>query len=67
MVLAALARQTGVEPRPRYLAPRAGDIRHSKAATARALLALRYRAHVSLAEGLPLTVAWYRGHFPCPS
>ncbi|MGQ0552061.1 MAG: NAD-dependent epimerase/dehydratase family protein [Planctomycetota bacterium] len=46
---------------------RPGDIRHSKAATARALLALRYRAHVSLAEGLPLTVAWYRGHFPSPS
>jgi UDP-glucose 4-epimerase len=59
-LLAALGRQTGVEPRPRYLAPRAGDIRHSRADVSRARRLLRYAPKLELEAGLRLTVDWYR-------
>jgi len=39
---------------------RAGDIRHSLAATARARDLLGFSARVELADGLASTVAWYR-------
>jgi UDP-glucose 4-epimerase len=39
---------------------RAGDIRHSRAATRRAREWLGFEARTPLAEGLALTVAWYR-------
>jgi len=46
--------------RATHAAPRAGDIRHSRAATARAREWLGLAARTPLDEGLRLTVAWYR-------
>jgi UDP-glucose 4-epimerase len=43
---------------------RAGDIRHSLAATARAREWLGFEARTPLDEGLALTVAWYRSASP---
>lgn len=44
--------------------PRAGDIRHSRAATGRAREWLGFEARVPLDEGLARTVAWYRSASP---
>ncbi len=60
-LLAALGRPAGFRGRPRFLAPRAGDIRHSLADIGRARRLLGYRPQVDFESGLKLTVDWYRG------
>ncbi len=50
----------GSEVSPIYDAPRPGDIRHSRADISKAQHCLKYKPRISLAEGLRLTVAWYR-------
>jgi len=50
----------GSEVSPLYDAPRPGDIRHSRADISKARRCLEYEPHISLDEGLRLTVEWYR-------
>jgi nucleoside-diphosphate-sugar epimerase len=50
----------GTRIAPRHEAPRAGDVRHSRADIARAQRDFDYRPAVALAEGLEATVAYFR-------
>ncbi len=63
LTIAGLARQiigrTGSPSQIRFLPPRPGDLRHSRAATAR-LRSLGFRPRYSLEEGLGLTIAHFQ-------
>jgi UDP-glucose 4-epimerase len=59
-LLSALSSETNTRPKPRRLAPRPGDIRHSLADVRLAGRLLRYRQGVDLETGLSRTVDWYR-------
>jgi UDP-glucose 4-epimerase len=59
-VLGVLGGLLGVDPHPRFVAPRAGDVRHSRADPTAAAADLGFRALVGLDEGLTATVAWLR-------
>jgi UDP-glucose 4-epimerase len=59
-LLAELQRIIGSNLTARYEETRAGDVRHSLAAISRAGDLIGYRPLVGLAEGLRLTVDWYR-------
>ena len=49
---------------PDFVAPRPGDVRHSRAAIARAQRLLGYEPLVPFEEGLARTLAWYRAQVP---
>jgi nucleoside-diphosphate-sugar epimerase len=51
----------GVDPDPIHDAPRAGDIRRSRADISRAREILGFRPEVGFEEGLRKTIDWYRG------
>jgi nucleoside-diphosphate-sugar epimerase len=57
---AALGELIGTDVRPVFAAPRAGDVRHSRAAIARARDLLGYQPGVGWHEGLRRTVEWFR-------
>jgi UDP-glucose 4-epimerase len=57
-ILGHLGSILGVDPQPNFTASRAGDVRHSCAATAAAAAALGFRTEVSLEDGLQRTVDW---------
>jgi UDP-glucose 4-epimerase len=59
-VIAEVNRLLGTDLRPKFAAPRPGDVRHSKADISKAKRLLGYRAGVSLREGLERTIAWLR-------
>lgn len=59
-VIGILNRIFGREIRPRHDAPRAGDVRHSRADVSRARELLGYEPSVGFEEGLRRTVEWYR-------
>jgi nucleoside-diphosphate-sugar epimerase len=59
-VIGMLNRIFAKEVRPRYDAPRPGDVRHSVAEISRARRLLGYEPQVSFEAGLRETVAWYR-------
>jgi UDP-glucose 4-epimerase len=59
-LLAVLSRAIGRPGRPRYEAPRQGDIRHSLADIRLARRLLGYRPRVDFETGLRRTVDWYR-------
>ncbi len=59
-LLAALAKETGREPRALRAEARPGDIRHSVADIRAARRLLGYRPQVDVATGLRRTVEWYR-------
>jgi UDP-glucose 4-epimerase len=59
-VLRVLAGLLGVEAHPRFVEPRAGDVRHSRADPAAAAADLGFHAAVGLEEGLTKTVDWLR-------
>jgi UDP-N-acetylglucosamine/UDP-N-acetyl-alpha-D-glucosaminouronate 4-epimerase len=59
-LLATLARHLGRKVQPRYLPPRAGDVRHSLADITRARRKLGYRPLVDFETGLLKTLEWYR-------
>jgi nucleoside-diphosphate-sugar epimerase len=59
-MLALLQRELGTDIAPVFAAPRAGDVPHSVADTARARAELGYAPGVGLAEGLQTTVAYFR-------
>ena len=63
-LLAELQRIIGTDLEPHYKQARAGDVRHSLADITLARQLLNYHPHVSLAEGLQRTVAWYQEHRP---
>lgn len=49
---------------PVFVAPRPGDVRHSRAAIAKARDRLGYEPLISFSEGLARTLAWYRTQMP---
>ncbi|MEP0761235.1 MAG: SDR family oxidoreductase [Chloroflexota bacterium] len=49
---------------PDFVAPRPGDVRHSRAAIDKAQRLLAYEPVVSFEEGLARTLAWYRAQIP---
>jgi UDP-N-acetylglucosamine/UDP-N-acetyl-alpha-D-glucosaminouronate 4-epimerase len=59
-LLAILGRLIGVEVTPSHVAPRAGDVRHTRADIEAAAADLGYRPAVSFEEGLAQTVEWRR-------
>lgn len=61
-LLAELQRVIGTELTPQYELPRPGDIRHSLADLTKAHKLLGYQPAIDLAEGLRLTVGWYKQH-----
>ena len=59
-IITLLNKIFGREVKPRYDAPRVGDVRESLADISRARSVLGYKPIVSFEEGLRLTVEWYR-------
>ncbi len=61
-VWSVLQKIEGVEIAPVYGPPRAGDVRHSQAATGAAVRDLGHVPQFTLEEGLRRTLEWYRAH-----
>ena len=59
-IITLLNKIFGREVKPRYDAPRVGDVRESLADISRARSVLGYKPMVTFEEGLRLTVEWYR-------
>jgi UDP-glucose 4-epimerase len=59
-ILASLGALLGVTPEPKFVTPRAGDVRHSLADSTAAARDLGYSCSVTLDEGLARTVEWLR-------
>jgi UDP-glucose 4-epimerase len=55
-----LQKMEGVQIPAKYGPPRAGDVRHSMADTARAAAELGHAPRFTIEEGLKRTLAWYR-------
>lgn len=55
-----IAELTGYTGKPKFEAPRAGDIRHSAADISRARDLLGFEPHVDFREGIRRTLDWYR-------
>ena len=63
-LLEELGRIMGVEPDPRFVPPRPGDVKHSQADIRRAWEDLGYRPETSIAQGLEECVAWFHERVP---
>ena len=61
VILARLQEILGTHIEPVHDAPRPGDVRHSRAAIARARAELDYEPKVAIADGVARFVEWYRG------
>ncbi|HUI47358.1 MAG TPA: NAD-dependent epimerase/dehydratase family protein [Acidimicrobiia bacterium] len=59
-ILGSLGRILGVNPAPAFVAPRAGDVRHSLADASAAARDLSFRCTIGLDDGLTRTVEWLR-------
>ncbi len=59
-LLGTLNRLLGTDVTPRHAAPRAGDIRHSRADIQRTRADLGYEPAVAFEQGLAETLRWYR-------
>ena len=59
-LFAALNARIGSTVKPVYVAPRAGDVKHSMAAIERIQKELGYRVEVDFEEGIDRTVQWYQ-------
>ena len=59
-ILASLGTLLDVTPEPKFVAPRAGDVRNSLADSTAAERDLGYRCNVTLDDGLAHTVEWLR-------
>jgi nucleoside-diphosphate-sugar epimerase len=59
-LLKSLGELAGARPDPVYLAPRPGDVRHSRADITRARQLLGYEPSVTFEEGLKQTLAWHQ-------
>ena len=60
-LIAEMSAILGTSAVPSHAAPRAGDIRHSRAKIGYIQAALGYAPRVAFAEGLRRTLDWYRG------
>jgi len=60
-LVAKIGTLIGIPARASYETARAGDVRHSQAAIAKAARLLRYQPSVALEEGLRRTIEWLRG------
>lgn len=58
-LLEILGRHLGVEPKPRHVDPRPGDVRHTRADISAAERDLGHRPQVSFEDGLRRTVEWF--------
>ena len=65
-LIAILQRIIGVEVTPSHVAPRAGDVRHTRADIDAVAADLGHRPSVSFEEGLARTVEWFRGRGVSP-
>ncbi|GIV80933.1 MAG: GDP-mannose 4,6-dehydratase [Anaerolineae bacterium] len=54
----------GTAIEPVFVAPRPGDVRHSRASIDKARARLGYEPLISFSEGLARTLAWYRTQMP---
>jgi UDP-glucose 4-epimerase len=61
-LLALIAAEFGVEPKPSHDPPREGDIRLSEADVSLARELIRYEPGVGMEDGIRRTVAWFRDH-----
>jgi len=59
-ILGVLGELLGVTPTPRFVEPRAGDVRHSRADGSAAARDLDFQCAVGLDDGLARTVDWLR-------
>ena len=59
-LLDIVGRLLGVQPEPRHVEPRAGDIRSSRADVSAARAALGFEARVDFEEGLQRAVEWFK-------
>src|SRR4051812_7965325 len=59
-ILNVLSELLGVTPTPKFVEPRAGDVRHSQADPSAAARDLGFRTEVGLADGLRQTVDWLK-------
>lgn len=60
-VIAAINRALGTNVKPRYVAPRAGDVKHSCADIELAKRLLRFQPPIGFEEGLRRAIDYYRG------
>jgi UDP-glucose 4-epimerase len=60
-LLEVLERLLGVSVAPHHVAPRPGDVRHSRADCALARSQLGWSAEIAFEEGLARTVTWFAG------
>lgn len=60
-VIAAINRALGTNVKPRYVAPRAGDVKHSCADIELAKRLLRFQPSIGFEEGLRRAIDYYRG------
>ena len=63
-LLDCLGRIMGVEPEPRFVPARAGDVKHSQADIRRAWEDLGYRPETGIEAGLEECVAWFHDRVP---
>jgi UDP-glucose 4-epimerase len=59
-ILANLGELLAVDPKPHFVEPRAGDVRHSLADASAAARDLGFRCTIDLGDGLAQTVAWLK-------
>lgn len=59
-----LNRALGTEIAPVFIAPRPGDVRHSRADVSKACRLLGFEPEISFEEGLSRTLDWYRVNTP---
>ena len=59
-ILGILGEVLGVTPAPRFVAPRAGDVRRSQADASAAARDLGFECTISIEDGLRRTVDWLR-------
>ena len=63
-LLEELNKIIGVSVQPKFLPPRAGDVKHTYADTSKAERLLKWKGRISFSEGLKRTVDWFKVHAP---
>ncbi|MBI5958785.1 MAG: NAD-dependent epimerase/dehydratase family protein, partial [Chloroflexi bacterium] len=63
-VIALLNKMMGKQIQPIFVAPRPGDVRHSRASIEKAGQRMGYEPIVSFEEGLARTLEWYKAALP---
>ena len=61
-VIATINRLLGTDSKPRYAAPRAGDVKHSLADITLAREVIGYEPHVTFEDGLARAIEWYKAN-----